>query len=73
MFSQDGNIPLNTFFALICYILNFFSVYVAENTPANRHPLAMILTPVDQRLQSHIHTLPHVGHKNSEKFEVFEL
>ena len=35
----------------------FFQVYVAKNTPANHRPLAMTLTAVDQRLQSHIHTL----------------
>ena len=44
------------FLALICYILNFFK-FVAENTPANHHPLATIFTPVDQRLQSHVQTL----------------
>ena len=57
MFPQDGNIPLNTFFSFnnLPYS-EFFQVYVAKNTPANHHPLAMILTPVDQRLQSHIHT-----------------
>ena len=49
MFPQDGN----TFFGFdLLYSEFFFKAYVA-----NRHPLAMILTPVDQRLQSHIHTV----------------
>ena len=58
MFPQDRNIALNTFLGFNNLLYSeFFQVYVAKNTPANHRPLAMILTPVDQRLQSDIHTL----------------